>query len=268
MKISYIMPIFNESNIKNLSIFFKSKFFAENDENEVIICSTKNMLKNKDVQKIKKEHNAKIVEMPENFTYNDAFKIAVVNVSGDVLLLGDLKINNLDVVFGECLKKYDSGANYVHVKIRKSGFKGWCKKIVQNIYNFFTNIFTNKYDDCNITSLGLYDKNCIELFKALQNKGPFLKNTKNFIGQKKKTVYLKKEVDHYSPNYKQITPPLKAFFVSQIIVGICILALVLFSIFIKKNLAVYIIVASLTLILFVLLSVIFYAKHIFNIRNY
>ena len=172
---------------------FDSNFYKEHKNCKFIFACSKADKKNLScVNKLKKNNkNIKLVEIEDkDFNYKSAFNCVINDVDSEILLLGDSKIARNDLIFSKCLEKYKKGANVVHVKKKKNGIKGLFSSLVENIYNFFVNIFTGKRDRCNILTLGLYDKNIIDLLKELPQKACFLKNTKNIYGYNFRTIYI------------------------------------------------------------------------------
>ena len=128
MNIDYFFPIFEEDDAKKFfSKFFKSKFYQTYSNVKKEEKKSLSKQKKSETQTTKtEEHKSsayfvcckedkvnleylssqallhpefKILVVDKKFCYNDAFAIALKHFKGDVVLLGDLKIEKLDLVF-------------------------------------------------------------------------------------------------------------------------------------------------------------------------
>lgn len=270
MKIGYFFPVFKEDKIEKFLLDFKkSKFFENNKDYEMIFVCQKEDKENLDylLSLEKKEKNNKVIILNKPFTYNDAFYYALPKFKTDIVLLGDTKISRNDIVFEKCVEKYLKKANVVHVVKKYSGFKGFWVNLARNVYNFFIKIFTSKKDRCNVISLGLIDKNIIELLQVLPYKSMFLKNTKDLRGFETRSIYIDPKTKTYKNNFKKTTGYLIATYVSAGIFGVLLLTQILLNIFLKGNLSGYNIINIILLFLSLITSCIVFPKHIFDIRN-
>lgn len=269
MKIDCFFAIFKEDNaeilIKN---FVKSKFYRENKEIRFIFaCEEKDEINKKFLQKfVKSKSGSEIVLMQGNFTFNTAFNNCSQKLNGDIVLLGDAKISRNDLIFEKCLEKHCKGANIVHIVKGRIGFKNFVFKILSSIYNFFIKIFTGKRDRINIVSLGLIDKNIMDLLKELPSKATFLKNTKDLLGFESRTVYVDGKTVSYKTkkeNTKKIIRP--TLITSVVFSALLILTIVLNIIF--KNLTAFNIVCVTLLLLCLIVLSFTIPKYFFDIRN-
>ena len=270
MKIDYFFPVFKEDDAKAfLTNFSQTKFFIEHKDFNFIFVVEKNDVNNlKYLSETAQKHQEyKVLIADKSFSYNDAFSLAIENFSGDVVLLGDMKIAKIDLIFENCLLKNQKKASVVHVVKKQIGFKGFWKNLFAKIYNFFIKIFTSKKDRLNVVSLGLIDKNVIELLQVLPNKRCFIKNTKDLKGFETRTIYINPQTKTYKPNFKQKTTALKTFFISLALFFVFLVSTILTNTFVKNippiiNIfLVFMIFASCILCTMVL------PKHFFDCRN-
>lgn len=270
MKLEYFFPVFKEDDIKEyLSVFKKSEFYKKHKENKFMFVCEKDDKKNLEFlsKEALKNEDYKILILDKPFTYNDAFYQALPHFKADVVLFGDTKIARIDLVFEKCLEKYGKEVKIVHIVKRNQGFKGFFKNMFQKIYNFFIRIFTSKKDRCNVISLGLIDKDIIDLLKVLPGKCCFLKNTKNLRGFDSRTIYIDPKTKTYKPNFKQKTSALKGTFIFGGIIGFLITLQIILNCVIKANLSAYNIISILAILLFTCTISILIPKHIFDVRN-
>lgn len=270
MKIDYFFPIFKEDDTEGfLNNFKKTSFFLENKNFSFVFVVEKddvNTIKFLSEQ-AKSCPEYKILIANKSFSYNDAFSLAIDGFTGDIVLLGDMKIAKLDLIFANCLSKKQKNASVVHVVKKQTGFRGFWKNLSAKIYNFFIKIFTSKKDRLNVVSLGLIDKNIIELLQVLPNKRCFIKNTKDLKGFETRTIYINPKTKTYKPNFKQKTTALKTFFISLslffVLLGLVIAVNKLLNVVppIINIILVFLIFSS-----FILCSMIL-PKHFFDCRN-
>lgn len=269
MKINYFFPFFKEDDAgKCLESFTKSNFYNENKNDAcfIFVCkkdddNNKNFLSNFVTE------NDKLLFLDKDFTYNDAFYYSVKYFDADIVLLADAKIKKLDVVFSKSLEKYNKGASIVHFVKRPSKFKGFFIKIFHYLYNMMIKIFTGKKDRLNVISLGLIDKDVIDLLKEIPNKCCFLKNTKELYGFKSRSIYIDDKTKTYKLKFSKLTTFLKTVLWFLGISAGLIIIQILLNIFIKPNLDVYNIINVLVVTVLVLSSLIALPKHFFDIRN-
>lgn len=270
MKISYLFPIFKEDDAKSFfEKFLDTAFFRAQKSKEIYVYVEENDQKNLKVLKSfsKKSKSFKIKIEKESFTYNSIFKKSIGLIKGDVLLLGDLKVKNLELLFAKCLEKKDEGANIVFVKKRYKGIKNFFVTLKRNFYNFFIKIFTGKKDRFNILSLGLYDKDVLDVLRALIEKSLFLKNTKDIFGFHSKTLYIDEKVKTYQPLFFKKTLSLIMAFASLGTFFLLLILTVLLNIFSDSLSIWYNIFAIFGCLLTLSVAALFFPKHFFDIRN-
>lgn len=300
MKIDYFFPIFAEDNAKNFfSKFFKTKFFQEYSsiKKEDKKAASKENKKEKQVKENKPEEKLesyennfyfvcgkedknnleylssqallhpefKIFVVDKNFSYNDAFAIALNSFKGDIVLLGDLKIAKLDLVFEKCMQKKEK-CNMVHVVKRRDGFKGFFKNLFIKTYNFFIKLFTGKNDRFNVISLGLIDKHIIQLLQVLPNKSCYLKNTKELKGFETRSIYIDPKTKTYKKSFRTMTSSLIISISATASFSALLLAIILLNVFLSVAPAFNILMAM-GMFLCIILNTLFLPKHIFDIRN-
>jgi len=270
MDISYLFPIFENNDAKSFfKKFLASKFFCEQKNIQILTYVAKDDEKNvASLLELSKEHKIfKVIIEDNKFTYNSIFKKAMTLIKGDILLLGDAKIKNIDLIFLKLLEKYKLGTNIVFVKKKYNGFKNFMINLFQNMYNFFIKIFTGKKDRFNIISLGLYDKNVIDVFQTLPDKCCFLKNTKNLFGFSSKTIYIDSKVETYKLNFTKKSFSLLSAIVSLSIFIILLLTTILLNIFIQSVAIEYNIFAIFGCLILLLMTGLLLPKHFYDIRN-
>lgn len=271
MKIGCFFPIFKNINVKNFfDKFLKSKFFSENKDVTIITYIEENNTKELSNLKLLAQDNScfKIFTTNASFSYNDAFFNFLKNKNNfDLLLLGDINIPNIDLIFNKCLEKYDLGANIVFVQKKKKGIKNFFSKTNKSLYNFFVKLYTSNEDECNIASLGLIDKDILEILKELPNKSCFLKNTDSFKGFNSKTIYIEDNIKTYKENFKIMTPALITTIIFSCIFFVTLLTLILGNIFFTNNKDLLNIITILTLLICLIIICLITPKHFFDIRN-
>ena len=270
MKIEYFFPVFKEDNIKEfLTGFKKSNFFKNNPKYKMLFVCNKEDKNNIDYlsKEAIKNPDCTVLILDKNYTYNDAFYVALPHFKCDVLLLGDTKIARNDLIFEKCMQKYEKDISVVHVSKKQKGFKGFIVNTLQKVYNAFIKLFTGRKDRCNIISLGLINKHVLDLLKVLPNKCCFLKNTKGLMGFETRTIYIDPKTKIYKNNFKKPTGALKAFYGFLGAAGVLLTAQILLNIFLKANLTIYNIINILTLFVCFTTSVLIFPKHIYDIRN-
>lgn len=270
MDISYLFPIFEDNDAKVFfDKFLASKFFSSQKNVQILTYVLKNDKRNLNaLSEIAKKCKIIKVNIEENtFTYNDIFKKAINNFKGDILLLGDAKIKNIELVFKKCLEKYESGANIVFVKKKYSGIKKFFNNALQFFYNFFIKIFTGKKDRFNIVSLGLYDKNIIDFFQTLPDKCCFLKNTKDLFGFCSKTIYIDEKVEILKLNFKKRTTSLLFASISLSLFVTFLILIILFNILFSNLPTIYNLIGIFGLFISFFISSLLFPKHFYDIRN-
>lgn len=294
MKIDYFFPVFIEDDAKKFfSKFLKSKFYQtySQTKNEDKKNDKKQKAENKKDAAIETYENMfyfvcnksdkknleylssqallhpefKIFVVDKNFSYNDAFAIALNSFKGDIVLLGDLKIAKLDLVFESCMQKKEK-CNVVHVLKKRSGFKGFIKNIFIKSYNFFIKLFTGKKDRFNVISLGLIDKHVIQLLQVLPNKSCYLKNTKDLKGFETRSIYIDPKTKTYKKSYRTMTGSLITVISSTLTFSALLLGIILLNVFLKIIPVVNILLVM-GMFACLILCVLFLPKHIFDIRN-
>ena len=271
MKINYFFPVFENDKFKEVyNEFINSKFFINNKQNsKLVICCFKNDKENLNFLKniSKNNKNIKTIIFDKKFTYNDAFENCIEYFDGEVVLLGDAKIARIDAVFEKCLEKKEKGADVVHVVKKRKGIKNFFYGILKSVYNFFIKIFTNKKDRLNTISLGLIDKDVLDVLKVLPRKRCFLKNTKDLLGFETRSVYVDCKTKTYKVNYKTKTLSFNVAMTSFICFFAVLFLTTLLNIFISVPVWINIVLIILSFACFILF-VLFFPKHVFDLRNY
>lgn len=270
MKLDYFFPVFKDDSAKTfLTSFIKSKFFVEHSDYNIFFVVESSDQQNIDFlsSEALRHPEYKVIVADKSFTYNDAFSLAIKYFKGEVVLLGDMKLARNDLIFESCLQKKQKNASVVHVVKKRTGFKGFWFNLFAKVYNFFIKIYTGKKDRLNIISLGLIDKNIVELLQVLPNKRCFIKNTKDLKGFETRTIYVSPTTKVYKPSFKKKTGALTTFFVSLGVFFVSLLAAIFVNA-LAKNLPpivniflVFIMFASL------ILCVMNLPKHFYDCRN-
>lgn len=293
MNIDYFFPVFKEDDAKSyFTKFFKTSFY-KNISSTYEEKNKKTELKKETEQKEELSKNInkfyfvvsgddkqnleylskeallhpeyKVLVVNKDFSYNDAFAIALKYFNGDYVLLGDTKIAKIDAVFDKCLQKKDK-CSVVHVVKKSSGVKGFFKNLFIKTYNFFIKIFTGKKDRFNITSLGLIDKHVVEVLQVLPKKCCFLKNTKDLKGFETRSIYIDPKTKTYKNNFKQMSGNLITILSAIGTFAGLTLTMVLLNIFLSVS-AIINIIFILLMLSSLMVVALFYPKHIFDIRN-
>lgn len=271
MKIGCIFPIFKNINVKSFfDKFLKSSFFSEHKDLTIITYIEESNTKELSNLKLLAQNNPcfQVFTTNTSFSYNDAFfNFLKSKTSFDLLLLGDVNIPNIDLIFNKCLEKHNLGANIVFVQKKKKGFKNFISKTNKTLYNFFVKLYTSNEDECNISSLGLIDKDLLDVLKELPNKSCFLKNTNSFKGFKSKTIYIEDNIKTYKENFKVMTPALITTIIFSCIFLATLITLILGNIFFSNNKDLLNIITILILLICLIIICLIFPKHFFDIRN-
>ena len=268
MRINYFFPIFKNDDAKAcIERFFKTENFKKHKDYKMVFCCHEQDKTNLKYLKEIKNKNVEVLALNEQFSYNDAFNNAIEHFDGDVVLLGDCKIEKIDVVFEKCLEKNKQGASVVHVVKRYRGFKSFLYGLFHPIYNFFVKIFTNKKDRLNAVSLGLIDKDVIDVLKTLPKKRCFLKNTKDLLGFDTRTIYIDGRTTLYALNYKEKTASLTTAKIATGVNVISLLLIILLNCFLKLPIAINIVLGVMLFSSIVVIAL-FLPKHFFDVRNF
>lgn len=269
MKISYFFPIFKDDDAKTFfEKFLKGKFYNTHPSSQIILVVYKDDLKNLDYLKAlsKKHANMQVYVAQKRFSFNSAYKAVLEYIDGDVLLLGDLKVPNIDPLFEKCIQKHEGGAKLVHIVKSYPKFKSFFKNIGKKIYNFFVRLFTSKTDACNITSLGLLDSSVVDILKTIPQKCIFLKNTKDHYMLPSSDVYVDYRVQSHEQSFRKTTFALKSAMTSAITFSLLLVFLVLFNTFVGEVLALNLVCILIEVALFIVF-IMALPKHIFDCRN-
>lgn len=270
MKIDYFFPVFKGDDFKTyLNNFKSSNFFKSNNNfNFIFVCESSDTDNLNFLKTELKNKNSKLITINNSFAYNDAFKNAIQFFNADVVLLGDTKVNRIDLVFEKCFEKYKKNISVVHIVKKQTKFKSFIYNILYSIYNFFIKVFTDKTDRLNVISLGLIDKDVIEILKTLPNKCCFLKNTKNLLGFETRTIYIPPNTKTYKLDFKQKTGTLITSITGGVLSLVFIVTLILLNCFVTQGRLIYNIAISIFIIFSLSVFITTLPKHFFDIRNY
>ncbi len=267
MKITCLFPIFkNDQPKKFFDYFLNTDFGKQKDVN--LLC----VMEQTNTQAIEyfKQLNSKKISLflaDKSFTYNDIFYPVIKDLDADVLLIGDVKIKNIDVLFNKCLELNKKGANVVQIMKKHNKFKTFFHNLFGKFYNLFVKLYTTSYDRLNEISLGLYDKDVIDIFKTLPNKCCFIKNTPYLKGFITKTIFVEDNIKTHKNNYLTPTTSLKAVIGSSVVFLLSLIGLILGNIFLTADKSTLNIITILIMILSLLIITFLIPKHFFDIRN-
>lgn len=263
MKIDILFQVDDNSN-DFFSAFFSSKFF-KTTTNATYYFYVKEGVSLDFLKFLPTKLHYEIRKTQKDFNINDAFlDYLKQNSSCDVLLLGDTKVANLGKLFEKCLEKNKDGANIVHIKKKKEKITGFFATIKEKFVNFFLSLYTNKKDKFNIPTLGLLDKNILDVLRVLPHKACFLKNTNDFYGYNGRTIYIPDNTKCYKENFCTVTQSLKTIFVFLGVNLLSVAGIVLSAVFSK--------IILLTLSIFLTLGslagiVLLIPKHFLDVRS-
>lgn len=268
MKINCLFPVFKENDAKSFfTKYTKSDFYLKNECTYFVYVQSNDEQNCKFLKTFsKKNKNFKLFITENDFNYNDVFLNALQDFNCDILLLGDLCVNNIDKLFYTLIKKNIEGANLVHIKKEKKGIKAKFFNFFSKIYNFFTSIFTSNKDALNIISLGLVDKNILDILKCLPQKSLLLKNSPSFYGFKVDYVIIDDEIQTYKNNDKKHFSTLKTSitFLSLFFAGI--IGIILGNIFLDKGLIFFNVVMLLFCLTSLFTFILLLPKYFLDIR--
>ena len=269
MKICYFFPVFEDDDAQTFfAKFLKGNFFSIHDYSQMIVVVNKDDLNNLDYLKriSTKFPKMQVYVAQKRFTFNSSFRAVLEYIDGDVLLLGDLKVPNIDPLFEKCIQKYESGSRIVHVVKSYPKFKGFFKNIGNKIYNFFIRLFTSKTDACNITSLGLLDNSVVDILKTIPHKSTFLKNTKDHYMLPSSDIYVDCRLQSHNQSLRSPTFASKTTAICAITFFLLLVALILFNVFVGEVTA-FNLMCILIEIALLVVCILALPKHIFDCRN-
>ncbi len=272
MKLTYVFPVMGlKTDVKAFyKEFSKTKFFKKYEESYELFFVADS--KNKDVitavkGMIKTNKSIKLLELEDVFNYGVAFSYCVPYIKGDVTLLGDIAYDDNATVFEEMMSKHKEGANIVHVKEKKYGFKAMIDKCFGSVYNVFTKLFTGKEDDRGLLSLGLLDKLVTDVLSELPEKSNFLRNCKSLEGIEITSIEIEPATSKYKPDYLIATPSLISSIIMLVAFILSIGAIVVVNI-VKSEVILFLNIILIFVLFISLLSIfILLNKHILDIRN-
>lgn len=272
MKLTYVFPVTGlKTDVKAFfNEFSKTKFFKKyqedyelffvaDSENKEVISSAKAM--------IKTNKNIKLLELEKAFNYGEAFKFCLSYIKGDITLLGDVEYDDNATVFEDMMQKHKEGADVVHVKEKKYGFKAFVDKALGSVYNMFTKLFTSKEDDRGLLSLGLVDKLVTDVLTEIPEKTNFLRNCKTLEGIEVASVEIEPTQKKYKPEYFINTPSLISSIVMFAVFVLSIGAIVAINVVKAKEIVFLNIILIFVLFVSLLSIFILLNKHILDIRS-
>jgi|GEM_PF-6506880 len=272
MKVSYVFPVVSLSadvkafyeEFSNTSFFKKYKnnyelFFVLDKENEANIKAVKNM--------IKTNKSIKLLELEHVFNYGTAFRLCVPYIKGDVALLGDIMYNDNAAVFEDMMVKHKAGANIVHVKEKKYGFKAFVDKCFEKVYNLFVKLFTGKEDDRGLLSMGLMDSLVIDVLSELPEKSNFLRNCRTLEGVVIDSVEIEPTDKKHKPEFFVKTFSLIASIVMGVVFILSIGSLITVNAVKPKSIIALNIILFFVLLVSILSIFIMLNKHVLDVRN-
>ena len=269
MKITYFFPVFRDNNAKVFfDEFLKSDFYLSHDTQDIVCVVNATDKENVDYLKdiSAKEPIFKVFLSEKDFSFNSAFKSSLDYFEGDVVLLGDLKVPKIQLLFEKCLQKHQKGAKIVHVSKHYGKVKGFFVSIWRAVYKMFSRFFTGKTDAYNIESLGLLDKDFVELIKELPHKCCFLKNTKDHYEISSGNIVVDGKVPHHKTELKKSTLAIKTCMVCSLLFATNLLLLLLLNLTIEGLFMTNILIALLEILLAIMIIVTI-PKHFFDCRN-
>ena len=272
MKISYVFPVISlTADIKGFfENFSKTKFFNKyKDDYEMFFIMDKANEQGIKIVKsmIKTNKSIKLLELEKVFNYGAAFRFCVPYIKGDVTLLGDIMYESNDVVFEEMMVKHKAGANIVHVKEKKYGFKAFVDKCFEKVYNLFVRLFTGKEDDRGLLSMGLLDSFVIDVLSELPEKSNFLKNCRDIDGVVIDSIEIEPTENKHKPDFFVKTFSLIASIVMASVFVLSIGAMIAVNA-VKPNTLIALNIILIFVMLISLLSIfIMLNKHILDVRN-
>lgn len=266
MKICYFFPIFKNVDAKKFfKEFSKSEFYKNHPDKKIVFVCEKTDDKN--LEYLKTLENITLNVFESEFSYNDAFKTCLKDFNGDILLLGDCALCEIDTVFELCLEEYKKGADIVHLSKKYTRAKGFFANIWTNCSRIFSSLVANQKDCGNILSLGLYSRDVVEIMQALPERACLLKNSNSLIGFSSKTIFIDGSSETYSPNFHQKSSAIKSAVVCNIIFDVALVLMILFDILFPTHQLVITLVSIFFMIVSLAVCLMMVCKHFFDLRN-
>ena len=272
MKVSYVFPVISlNADVKafyekfSQTKFFKKYkdnyelFFILDKENETNIKAVKSM--------IKSNKSIKLLELENVFNYGTAFRFCVPYIKGDVTLLGDIMYDDNAIVFEEMMAKHKAGANIVHVKEKKHGFKAFVDKCFEKVYNLFVKLFTGKEDDRALLSMGLMDSLVIDVLSELPEKSNFLRNCRSLEGVNIESIEIDPTVNKHKPDFFVKTFSMIASIVMAVVFILSIGGIIAVNAVKPNSLIALNIIMVFVMFVSVLSIFIMLNKHVLDVRN-
>lgn len=248
MKLSIIIPMVDntisiERCVNNLQSVIKK---YPNYEVIFVVDNTYNL------QAFKDNHNIKGLVLAK-VDINSAVELAISKSTGDMVLIGDPKLD-CSKYFLEMLKKQkENNLGLVYAKKENKGFCGFFKKVFKGMLNFFYKIFIDKKDHFAFPCLQLITGEALEVIRELPEKTNLIRNCDSFTGIATDFIYISEK----PTDYKYYVPTTNLIMVISFICvfAISVLLCILLNIFLTMHLYFNLILAAVILISFMLILI-------------
>lgn len=258
MKISVIFPIADSAAIDKTLVDIKPFVQSHQDCEIIVVCPSV------EAKGIFDAHKGIKGIVIDKFTINNAIESALPFATGEVVLVGDYKLD-CNQIFDRMLKEHEDGADIVTVHKKRNWFTKICFDIGTSITNFFTRMYTDKKDSFGVPSIQLLDRNVIDIALMLPKKSGLIRNADNLIGIEYATIELDKNDKPSCNNYKVKNATIISTIVGGSVSLASILAIIFSNVFAKVPLVCNIILFLLVLC-GVLVALFGGTKHILDIR--
>lgn len=258
MKLSIIIPMVDntvsiERCVKNLQPVLKKHATYE------IIFVVDNTY---NLNAFKNDRSIKGLVLPK-VDINSAVELAITKSTGDIVLIGDPKLDN-SKYFLEMLKKQkEKDCGVVYAKREDKGFCGFFKKVFKGFLNFFYKIFIDRKDHFAYPCLQLITGEALEVVRELPEKTNLIRNCDSFTGIATDYINLSEK----PTDYKYFVPTANLIMVISFICvfAISVLLCILLNIFLTLHLYFNLIFIAVILICFMLILILL-PRYIMAIR--
>jgi len=197
MKISVIIPCFNEEDVIETTYQRVKKVLDEMSEDYEILCINDG---SKDetlaiLESIaKNDKKIKILSFSRNFGHQPAVTAGIHHCSGDVAIIIDADLQDPPELFPEMIKIYlERKCNVVYaVRTQREG-RIFFKKITAKFYYRLLNHLSDVHLPKDTGDFRLIDRKVMEEFKNLPERNKYIRGLISWLGFKQEPVYYKRE---------------------------------------------------------------------------
>ena len=198
MKISLIIPCYNEEEVIEKTYSRLKQVFSENNIQEYEFIFINDGSKDKTLDLLlefgKNDSKVKIISFSRNFGHQPAVSAGINECSGDVAIIIDADLQDPPELIPEMINlQIKEKANVVYgVRALRKG-EGFFKKFTAKIFYRFLNFLSEVNIPLDTGDFRLIDKNVIEAFKKSPERNKFIRGLISWFGFKQVPFYYIRE---------------------------------------------------------------------------